>query len=1055
MPDTKHNANPGAGAELDPPVGEGANQGSSREARHEKRILTVLSYDLVGSTALLGKLDIEDFEALISAFQRAAKQVISSCSGTMRAEAGDGGIAVFPTRMGDKDAASLAIRCGLGIVEACRRVAAENERSDLHVRVGVATSVTLILKGDPVSAPDNETGVAFAMAVRLQAMARPDSVFVSDETRRLARRSHVFSNCGVHSLKGFAQPERVWQALRHKREVDRFFAFGRLAGPLINRTSELALIQRCWDDAASGHGHVILIEGEAGVGKSRLLHEVRRRTRLQRNKLLFFQCMPSNSHSSLHPLRQTLQSELGQGVHAMTAQRVAEIFAAHDVRDGEVVDVFSFLLGLEGAPAELKELDPGAIRARANAAVRTALHAMCAGGPVILVVEDIHWIDLTSRQLLSELARTVPDCPALLIATTRPGSSDRLDVEHERIALAPLDHADTRRAIETLWPPGLGNVAPELVDLVERVTGGVPFFIEEVCQWLAENETLETGRLPQGASPSRVSVLESVLGARLESLGPARDVARAAAVAGNRFSPALLERLLPEFDRPEIAEALDALTEAGFIVRSRPSDPPLYGFRHALIQETIYADTLRKYRQDLHRRLYASASSDRHLAGWMTTAALAEHAERGGLLEQAICAFVGAGVESSSRSAIPEARALLEHAIDLCRQVAEPGRRDELQLSAMVALGPILTAAEGPNSTYARKLYEEGVEIARRRPSTERAKWFPIYWGWWFTGSIVDGERAQAVVNDLRDVDDPEVWLQAKHCLWAVEFNRGSHDGCIAAVDAALPLYDAGQGNANATRFGGHDARVCALAHRALSEWFIGHAASALRSMAEARAWARQTGHVSSITHACINEAMLHCYRRDFAALGGVIADLRELTERHQLPSLAVSAQIFEGWCDGNAGRLEEGKDKMREGLGLHGEVQTPEDEPVYCAMLAELLARSGEIDEAHVLLRSAVEQAETGGSRYWLAELHRRTALLFLQAGADTALIAAAFERSLATAAAQQAVPILIGAYEALSETRVSPELLRLYADRVRSAEASVEPGAPLIVNPEPSLWG
>ncbi len=382
----------------------------------------------------------------------------------------------------------------------------------------------------------------------------------------------------------------------------------------------------------------------------------------------------------------------------MTAQRVAEIFAAHDVHDREVVDIFSFLLGMEGAPAELKELDPGEMRARANAAVRSALHAMCAGGPVVLIVEDIHWIDLTSKQLLDELARMVPGCPAMLIATTRPGFADRLDADHERVALAPLDHADTRRAIETMWPPGMGNVAPELVDLVERVTGGVPLFIEEVCQWMAENETLETGRLPQGASLSRVSVLESVLDARLEALGSARDVARAAAVAGSRFSPELLATLLPEFGRPEIAEALDALTDAGFIVRSRQSGPSLYGFRHALIQETIYADTLRKYRQDLHRRLYAGASSDRNLAGWLTTAALAEHAERGGLLEQAICAFVAAGVESSSRSAMPEARGLLEHAIDLCRQVSEPGRRDELQLSAMVALGPILTAAEGPNS---------------------------------------------------------------------------------------------------------------------------------------------------------------------------------------------------------------------------------------------------------------------------------------------------------------------------------------------------------------------
>lgn len=1055
MPDSRQVAASGSRAVSDLPAGAGAEPGSPLEARHERKVLTVLSYDLVGSTDLLGRLDIEDFGALIAAFQHAAKQVIGACSGTQRAEIGDGGVAVFPAGMGNKDAASLAIRCGLEIVEACRRVAQEYGRDDLHVRVGVATSMTLVVKRESGSAPDNETGAAFAMAARLQAIAQPDTVFVSDETRRLARRSHVFSSCGVRALKGFPQPEQIWQALRRRRQLDRFFAFGRLAGPLIDRTGEIALIEKCWDDARHGRGHVILIEGEAGVGKSRLVHEARRRTRIQRGGLLFFQCAPGDARSSLHPLRHALGGELGQGERVLTRPHIAGIFADHGVHDGDVVDIFSFLLGAEGAPAGLRELDPDAIQGKANEAVRSALQAICAGGPLVIVVEDIHWIDPTSKRLLGELARMVAACPAILLLTARPGWTGWLDVEQEHIALAPLDHDGTRRAIATMWPQGRGDLAPELVDLVERVTGGVPLFIEEVCQWMAERPLAETGQFPHGAALSRVSVLESVLDARLESLGSVRDIACAAAVSGNRFTPELLAALLPDRDPQGIDEALDQLAEAGLIVQSRQLGHRLFGFRHALIQETIYAAMLRKRRQELHHRLFVGASGDRGLAGWLTTAALADHAEKGGLIEGAIGAFVAAGVESSSRSAMPEARVLLEHAIALCRQVPLPQRRDELQLSAMVALGPILTAVEGPNSSYARKLYEDGVEIARRRPPTERAKWFPIYWGWWFTGSIVDGERAQAVVNDLRDVDDPEVRLQAIHCLWAVDFNRGSHRECVAAVDSALPLYDAGQGNANATRFGGHDARVCGLAHRALSQWFSGHAASALRSMNEARRWARHTGHVSSITHACINEAMLHCYRRDFAALRGVIAELRALTERHKLPSLAVSAQIFEGWCDGNAGRLDEGIAKMRDGLGLHGEVQTPEDEPVYCAMLAELLARSGKIDEAHILLRSAVRQAESDGSRYWLAELHRRTALLFLRAGAEPRLAAEAFERSLAIAAEQDAVPILICAYETLGETRVSPDLLQQYAGRVRSAEAAVEPGEPLIVNPEPSLWG
>ncbi|TGQ21644.1 MAG: adenylate/guanylate cyclase domain-containing protein [Mesorhizobium sp.] len=1039
----------GTGSRL--PIGRGSMD-DGVEARHERRVLTALCYDLVGSTELLGLLGIEDFEELILAFQTAAKGAIVSCSGTVMVEAGDGGLAVFPVDLGAKDAASLTISAGLAIVRACKLLAAEKRRSDLHVRVGVATSMTLILKGDTAAAQDTITGPAFALATRLQAIARPDTVFVCNETRNLTRRSHVFSFCGSHVIKGFAQPEQVWQALSHKRGVDRFFAFGRLTSPLIDRTDEAELIHECWNESVSGRGQVIVIEGEAGIGKSRILHEVRRRTRFQRNRLLLFQCVPGDSRSTLHPLRQAMLGNFDDGERTLTPALVAEVFAAHDVHDTKVVDIFSFLLGVEGARSGFQEMDPEVIREKADWAARHALQATCASGPVILIVEDIHWIDLTSKQLLRELAKLVPSFPVLLIATTRPGFGDWLDEKSKRVLLPPLEHADTLRAIATMWPQGKRAPAPELMELVERVTGGVPLFIEEVCQWMAENAASGREQLPQGVSLGRAAVLETVLDARLEPLGCAREVARAAAVAGSRFSPDLLSALLPEFDPGTISAALDALAEAG-LVRARHAVASVYAFRHTLIQETIYNGILRKRRQTLHQRLYAVASGNRSFVGWLTTAALADHAERGGLLDEAIGEFINAGMESSSRSAMAEARHLLEHAIALCGQVSDHDKRDALRLSAMVALGPILTAVEGPNSEHARTLYDDGVKIARRRPIAERAKWFPIYWGWWFTGSVVDGERAQAVVSDLKEVSDPEIQLQARHCLWAVDFNRGDHGGCIAAIDAGLPLYEVGQGHANATRFGGHDARVCGFAHRALSLWFSGRATSALRSMSEARRWAQQTGHVSSIAHACINDAMLSCYRRDFASLRDVIEDLRQLTALHHLPSLVVSAQIFEGWCDGNAGQLERGKDKMREGLGLHGQVQTPEDEPVYCAMLAELLARSGEISHALALLHSAVAQAEAGGSRYWLAELHRRIAQLLVLDRAAAGRVATALEKSLNTAAEQNAVPILIAAYETLSATNLAPVLLRSFNDRVEAARKSVEPGEPLIVNPEPEL--
>ena len=648
------------------------NGKSAFEAQHERRVLTALCYDLVGSTNLLAVLDIEDFQDLMAAFQQAARQAISSCSGTVKVEAGDGGIALFPAEIDAKDAASLAIRAGLEIIDACHRVGAENDRTDLHVRIGVATSMALIEKSDADAGRETVTGPAFAMATRLQAIAQPDTVVVSDETRNLARRSHVFSFRGSHVIKGFAEPERVWRALSHKREVDRFFAFGRLSSPLVNREAELGTIAESWDRAVAGHGSVVLIEGEAGIGKSRILHEVRRRTRFERTKLLLFQCLPGDTLSTLHPLLQNVRGDLTSNEEPLSAAAVAEVFGDHDVHDTNVIDVFSFLLGARGANPALKEIDPEAIHDRANWAVRRSLEALCAGGPIVLVVEDVQWIDQTSRQLLEELAEHVRHCPALLIATARPGYADWLKgPDRASIELRPLNREETRQAITAMWPQDKPSTPPELLDAVERVTGGVPLFIEEICQWMAENAASATDRLAHTGTRSHASVFESVIEARLETLGPAREVARAAAVVGNRFNQELLRALLPEFDDEIIANALDSLSEAGFLIRVRPSGSPAYGVRHALIQETIYNATLRKRRQALHRRLFGAVSRNRNLAGWLGTAALAEHAERAGLIEEAIGEFVSAGTESSSRSAMAEARQISR----TCARPLRPGRR--------------------------------------------------------------------------------------------------------------------------------------------------------------------------------------------------------------------------------------------------------------------------------------------------------------------------------------------------------------------------------------------
>jgi predicted ATPase len=570
---------------------------------------------------------------------------------------------------------------------------------------------------------------------------------------------------------------------------------------------------------------------------------------------------------------------------------------------------------------------------------------------------------------------------------------------------------------------------------------------------MAENENFTMEQLTHAVSPAGASILEKVLSARLEPLGPAKDVAAAAAVVGIRFNLALLREIVPELDKEHLVDALDRLSEAGLLARTKSSEDGIYAFRHALIQETVYNSILGTTRRALHKRLFAALERNKEIATWMGIDALANHAERGGLIEEAIGHFVAAGKESSARSAMAEARHLLERALRLCEGLGESTQRDALELSTLSALGPVLTSTEGPGSHLARKLYEDGVEIARRRPVSERAAWFPIYWGWWFTSPDVDNKRAQAILEELKDVEDPEVQLQIRHCIWAIDFYLARHESCITAVEAGMALYGASRGSESLALYGGHDARVCGLSHRGLSLWFTGKGTSALRSVSDARAWAEQIGHVGSIAHALYNEAMLHCYRRDFDALRSVIADIRRLVRDNSLRSLAAAIEIFEGWAEGNSGRVDQGRAMIERGLATHAELQTPEDYPVYCDMLAELMARTRDFDAGLQLLSSAETEAEKSGHRYWLAELHHRRARLLYEQGAPENEVSAALVKSLEISCEQNAVALMLGAYHTLLRPGLFPEIVSRYHDRIDLAKSRLEPGEPLVVHPEEPL--
>ncbi|MBA5776700.1 AAA family ATPase [Stappia sp. F7233] len=1011
----------------------------------ERREVTALFYDLIDSTKLLTHSDLEEFQDVIAAFHEKTSRAVQSQGGSIGETFGDGGMAFFGHPEPLEDTATAAIQAGLDIVQACRRLAAEAGRDDLHVRIGIATSEVVVQLGE-AKIGAGVTGLAPTLASRLQGLAEPDTVVVGERTRELARRHFSYTYLGAHKLKGLDEELNLWSVKPRAIRASRFLASGRLSTHLVGRKRELETALGLWKKAASGQGQTLVLTGEAGIGKSRFAYEVFRRTRAGRSRLTVLQCDPRSSNISMFPLAELVRasSGLGEDIGAHGLGAVADLMQGEGISDPEVIETIAFAAGVAPAPNGLAaEVNPQRVRDRIVWAIHEVLAAWAQAGPVIIAVEDLHWIDPTSLDLLKDLTDWIADKPILLVLTMRDAQGwleSRKDVTH--IALNRLQADEIGDFVAKLIPGDDQDGGREAaLPLIYQRTNGIPLFLEELLQWLKNEPGNGDVDTLTKLSNARIFSFENLLSARLGASRLAKSVAQAASVIGHAFDEETLWSILPDVAANDITHALDDLVEAKLLVRRRDGSGGTYDFRHAMIEETLYGTLLRKSRSALHEKIYLAAS-----AGTARTklgpARLAEHAERAGLSKEAVRNFIAAAKESSIRSAVVEARHFLERASRLLEAINPDDEREKLELTALAALGPILTSTQGTRSPEACRLYERAVEIARRRPIHEQAQWFPIYWGWWYTGADfgIQRERAETVMSDLRQVADPEVQLQVQHCVWAIDFNMGRHDTCVAAVDAGLELYQAGRGRESLTLYGGHDPRVCGLGQKGLSLWFKGFPSRALASVEESLRWAREIRHMGSECHACDIAAMLHRYRRDYGSLREVIGNMRELARKHDLPSLDAKSMIFEGWCMAELGDPAAGGTAAEEGAAILAGIGTREDFPVYSEMRAEILAMQGETAAALSLLNEALAEAEATGHRYWLAELYRRRALVLDQRGEGKTEVVDALNRALAVAQDQGAKLLFLMAYHTALELGVADEIEPEFHQQALAAAKTVE---------------
>jgi len=986
----------------------------------ERRQITALFYDIVGSTELLNRLDPEDLGVLQQKTHALASEVIERQGGTLDQVMGDGGCAFFGFPVPAEDAAEGAVEAALEFLERYAALAAFGAPGEApRVRIGIATGLVVINPPGAASSPIQNLLVGFAptLAARLQALAEPNTIAVSDQTYRLCRGVFEFQDLGTAKLKGFEEPHRIWRPIARHANPDRFSRAGGFDLPLVGRAAELARLMELWQLAQTGRGQMVELVGEPGIGKSRLTAELRRSLAESQAQVRMFQCQPRGNTRPLHPfidaLRYEAQSqsppagEAGAGTPG-TDDPLDRLLAGSSVEARQIV---SFILAAdrptERAHPDLAALSGEQFREKALTAAMEIVASWCHERPQVLIIEDLHWADTLTIALFERITKALPGMAMLLVATTRNVSAPVAELPHAiSITLQRLEAADIGPLVAAAWHPL--PVPAGLAAFVADRSDGVPLFATELASLLKErtdpahsDPAAWAGALREGS----ITTLEDLLAARLASLGPARNLAQLASVIGREFSLDVLARLA-EVGRSDgsFDNDLTALRQSGLVHRVDKRQAPVYRFRHVLIQDVAYNSLLKSQRRDLHNYIVAMALDIPTIE--LTDEVMAWHCEQAGRNRLAAQYAIQAGEACAIRSAPREAARMLDLAtrsLDACEAGAET---DEMRLRLLAAHGPVAVAVHGKGSPEARAIYDQGVALCRDRAIEDREKWFPLYWGWWFTSpnGMVKRKRSEAIIRDLAAANHPEIRLQAHHCSWAANFHAGNHSVCLNAIEQGLMLYDPERARESRIRFGDHDAKVCGLAERSLTLWLTGQAASANESMDTALHWAEATQHLGSICHAHDFAMMLGRYQCRHEDVAELALRLRGIAEANALPGLKAKSKIFAGWARAMTGELAAGFAEFEDGFAQHRAIGTDEDLPIYADMHAALLERQDRHADARHVLDTAIEEARRSANLFWMPELMRRRAGAVRAAGADPVICRTDLVQALALAEHQGA---------------------------------------------------
>ena len=1016
----------------------------------DRRQLTVVFCDLVGSTALSARLDPEDMRQVIHAYQDACSGVLARYDGFVAKFFGDGILAYFGFPRAHEDDAARAVHAALDIAEAMPSLQTR-AREKLSVRVGIATGI--VVAGDIVGQGSSQEHVVVGdtpnLAARLQGLAEAGGIVVSAATRRLLGDRFRLKDLGRHVVKGLAEPVEAFAALGLSQSESRFDAAhtSRLTG-FVGRAAEsaelLARQRRAW----AGHGQIVLISGEAGIGKSRLCAWLADEVVETPHARLRYQCSPYHRDSALYPFAQQFERAAGiaaQEPPEVKLDKLERVLSPATHRLNEVAPLIASMLSIPfGARYPALTLSPDQQRHLTLSALRDQMEGLAKTQPLLILFEDAHWADATSLEVLDLLLESIARLRALLLITFRP-EFEAPWLALPGVATVALGRLDRVQA-ETLVTRVTGGreLPAEVLAQIVAKTDGVPLFVEELTKNVLESgllvEGLDRYRLDGPLPPLAIpSTLQDSSMARLDRLAGVKDIAQIGAAIGREFSYPLLRAVVGR-DEPTLRAALAQLEESELVFRSGEPPAARYAFKHALIQDTAYESLLKSRRQVLHQKIAETLRE--HFADIVEAEPelLAHHFTQAGLAETAIEYWGRAGELALYRSAFKEAIAHLGKAIEMAEWTGARARSamgdsaapSQRLTQLHLAYGNALIAARGHGALETTAAFARARELSSGAENP--AEQFSIYYGLW-AGSFVRGGELTA----MREVSSAAVELaerypgtgeaaMAHRMRGMTNWYQGDYANAQVHLERALAMFDPDRDCDLAFRFG-QDIGVSFMNYLALALWPIGEIRRAQELESAALARAQETGHVATLAYAASYRSIFEMMRLDARAAEPYAAQTLELGRLHGLSLSAGYASVVSAWAQAQLGDRAQGIAQMRQGLDNLRRQGFTLITPLFDAFLADLEAERGEIDAALGVLDRTFADIGRTEHRTFDAEIHRvRGKTMLKRNPANTSPAEEAFLTAIAVAREQGARSF--GLRAALS-------LAKLYQSAARVTEA------------------